>query len=169
MATPTSRISLSVVSIAVSVLAGCATPTVVQSVKPGDTGLSCAQLQNEYADAERFRTEADKEKSVTGGNVVRALFFWPAILGTAANANEAMAAADSRKVHLANQMNQRNCAIPALMQAADYRVTDAAPASATPLQSQEAKLTELKRLYDASLITKEVYVERQKTILGSPL
>ena len=59
---------------------GCATPTVVQSVKPGDVGLTCPQLQNEYSDAERFRSEAQAEKTMTGGNVVRALLFWPAIL-----------------------------------------------------------------------------------------
>jgi len=91
---------------------GCATPTVVQSVKPGDPGLSCPQLQNEYADMQRFRDEADREKGMTGGNVVRALLFWPAILGTFSNANEAIAAADTRRVHLANLMTQRNCTIP---------------------------------------------------------
>lgn len=93
-------------------LVGCATPTVVQSVKPGDSGLSCAQLQNEYSDMQRFRDEADREKGMTGGNVARAIFFWPAILGTFSNANEAIAAADTRKVHLANLMNQQGCPIP---------------------------------------------------------
>ena len=93
-------------------VAGCATPTVVQSVKPGDNGLTCAQLQNEYSDMQRFRDEADKEKGMTGGNVARALLFWPAILGTFSNANEAIAAADTRKVHLANLMNQKSCTIP---------------------------------------------------------
>lgn len=92
-------------------LAGCATPTVVQTVKPGDNGLSCAQLQNEYVDAQKFRDEADKEKGMTGGNVARAILFWPAILGSYSNANEAMAAADA-KVHLANLMNQMNRPIP---------------------------------------------------------
>ncbi len=89
-------------------LAGCASPTVVQTVKPGDSGLSCAQLQNEFADAEKFRKDADAEKGVTGGNVAR-LLFWPAIIGTTMNANEAIAAADNRKVHLANMMSQNKC------------------------------------------------------------
>ena len=92
-------------------LVGCASPTVVQSVKPGDSGLGCAQLQNEYADADKFKKEAEGEKGVTGGNVARVLF-WPAIIGTYMNANEAIAAADNRKVHLANLMNQKNCQIP---------------------------------------------------------
>jgi hypothetical protein len=89
-------------------LTGCASPTVVQTVKPGDSGLSCAQLQNEFADAEKFRKDADAEKGVTGGNVAR-LLFWPAIIGTTMNANEAIAAADNRKVHLANMMSQNKC------------------------------------------------------------
>lgn len=93
------------------VLFGCASPTVVQSVKPGDVGLSCPQLQNEYVDAEKFKKDAEGEKGVTGGNVAR-LLFWPSIVGTYMNANEAIAAADNRKVNLANLMNQKNCQIP---------------------------------------------------------
>lgn len=92
-------------------LAGCASPAVVQSVKPGDEGLSCAQLQNDYADAEKYKKDAEGEKGVTGGNVAR-LLFWPSIIGTYMNANEAIAAADNRKVRLANLMSQKNCAIP---------------------------------------------------------
>ena len=146
-------------------LCGCATPTVVQSVKPGDYGLTCAQLQNEFADAERFRAEAEAEKSVTGGNVVRALLFWPAILGTASNANEAIAAADSRKVNLANIMNQKNCAIRITPLVGSNPNSNPAPGATPNQQSTEAQLTELKRLFDANLITKEVYAERQKVIL----
>jgi hypothetical protein len=93
------------------VLFGCASPTVVQSVKPGDAGLSCSQLQNEFADADKFKKEAEGEKGVTGGNVAR-LLFWPSIVGTYMNANEAIAAADNRKVHLANLMSQKSCPIP---------------------------------------------------------
>jgi len=92
----------------VTCLFGCASPTVVQSVKPGDDGLSCAQLQNEFADAERFKKEAQGEKGVTGGNVAR-LLFWPTIIGTYMNANEAISAADNRLVNLNNLMSRGNC------------------------------------------------------------
>ena len=102
-----------IIAIAVVVLlTGCATPTVTQVVKPGDAGLTCSQMQNEYSDVQRLKKEADAEKSVTGGNVVRALFFWPAIIGTAMNANEAIAAADNRMVHLSNMMLMQKCEIP---------------------------------------------------------
>ena len=105
-------IKLSLTTCAVALLAGCATPTVTQVVKPGDAGLTCAQMQNEYSDVQRLKKEADAEKTVTGGNVVRAIFFWPAIIGTAMNANEAIAAADNRSVHLSNLMSQIKCEIP---------------------------------------------------------
>lgn len=94
-------------------LGGCASPTVVQSVKPGDAGLSCAQLQNEYADADKLKKQAADEKGVTGGNVAR-LLFWPSIIGTYMNANEAIAAADNRMVNLSNLMARGNCQVPAL-------------------------------------------------------
>jgi hypothetical protein len=97
--------------LATGLLVACASPTVVQSVKPGDAGLTCPQLQNEYSDAIRFKKEASSEKGVTGGNVVR-LLFWPSIIGTYMNANEAIAAADNRLVNLANLMSKSNCAIP---------------------------------------------------------
>ena len=55
--------------------------------------------------------QADGEKGVTGGNVAR-LLFWPSIVGTYLNANEAIQAADSRTVHLANIMRNKNCEVP---------------------------------------------------------
>lgn len=93
----------------VVLMTACASPTVVKSVKPNDSGLNCLQLQNEFAEAEQLKAAALKEKGVTGGNVVRALFFWPAILGTASNANEAIAAADTRMSYLGTLMSQKNC------------------------------------------------------------
>ncbi len=163
------------------VITACASPTVIQTVKPGDTGLSCAQLQNEYSDAERFKNEADKEKGMTGGNVARAIFFWPAILGSFSNANEAMAAADARKIHMANLMSQKNCAVPVgqvvAVTTATAESTETRPLSAlgtnqttttaNSAQSQEERLKELKRLHDNNLISKEVYLDRQKSILGT--
>ena len=95
-----------------ALLSACASPTVIQSVKPGDSGLTCAQLQNEYSEAEKMKKDADAEKGVTGGNAAR-LLFWPLIVGTYMNANEAIAAADNRKVHIANQLIQKIVRYPA--------------------------------------------------------
>ena len=113
----------------VAVLTGCASPTVVQSVKPNDNTLLCAQLQNEFNEAEQFKKDADSEKGVTGGNALR-LLFWPAIIKTQMNANEAIAAADNRKVHIANLMSQKNCPDPAPSPAAT------APAATTSVPAK---------------------------------
>lgn len=160
------KTKLSVGLIAALIVGGCASPTVVQSVKPGDTGLNCAQLQNEYADAEKLKKEADGEKGVTGGNVAR-LLFWPSIIGTYMNANEAIAAADNRKVNLANLLAQKGCAIPGSIQTTDGKPTDAALQVASVSQTKESKLAELKKLYDANLVSKEVYEQKQKSILDA--
>lgn len=100
------------VALAAALLAACASPTVTQVVKPGDGGLNCGQMQNEFSDAQKLKKEADSEKAVTGGNVVRAIFFWPAIIGTAMNANEAISAADNRSIHLASLMRENKCEVP---------------------------------------------------------
>src|SRR2546426_12806402 len=98
---------------AVLVLTACATPTVIQPVKPGDSGLTCPQLQNEYSDAQRFRDEADREKGMTGGNGARAILFWPAILGSFSNANEAISTAGPPNGPLANPMDPKgNSPVP---------------------------------------------------------
>ena len=97
------------VAVALLVLVGCSKPTVVEVVMPGDEELNCGQLKNVYAEAERFKEEAKGEKGVTGSNTARALLFWPAIVGTYMNSNEAIQAADSRKVHLINIMRDKDC------------------------------------------------------------
>lgn len=96
-------------AISAGMLAACATPHVVQSVKPTDHSLTCNQINLEIADAERFRTEAQKEKGVTGTNVAAVVLLWPAMIGTYSNANEAIAAADTRKAHLAGIYAQKKC------------------------------------------------------------
>ena len=75
----------------------------------GDEELNCGRLKNAYAEAERFKEEAKGEKGVTSVNTARALLFWPAIVGTYMNSNEAIQADDSRKVHLMNIMREKDC------------------------------------------------------------
>ena len=58
----------------VCILAGCATPHVVQSVKMSDSSLSCKQIITEMAEADRFRSDAQKEKGVTGTNAAALVF-----------------------------------------------------------------------------------------------
>jgi len=92
-----------------AILAGCATPTVVEREQPKDSRLDCRGLEREMADAEAFRKKAQKEKGVTGTNVAAAIFFWPAMLGTYANAEEAIDAAEERKLHLMKIYEDKGC------------------------------------------------------------
>lgn len=96
------------VSIA-SLLAGCATPTVVDTRKVGDDSLSCAQIKSEYDYAEAAEKEARGERKVTGTNVAAALFFWPGLVATYVNTDEAIKAAKERKEYLLRLAEQKRC------------------------------------------------------------
>lgn len=93
----------------VGLLSGCATPTVVERERPEDYKLSCKELESGMREAEDFRQKAEKEKGLTGTNVAAALFFWPAMIGTHNNANEAIDAANERKRHLMEIYNENGC------------------------------------------------------------
>ncbi len=95
--------------IAAFALAGCATPHVVEETKTSDKDLSCTSLQSEIDEAKRFEQQAREEKGFTGTNVAAGLLFWPAIIGTYANANEAIEAAQERQEHLLKIFNEKDC------------------------------------------------------------
>ncbi len=94
---------------AAAMLAGCATPHVVDERQTADADLSCDALADEIVDAERFEQQAREEKGVTGTNVVAGLLFWPAIVGTYSNANEAIEAANERQRHLHELRKEKGC------------------------------------------------------------
>ena len=100
---------LATLIIAIAFLSGCATPRVVDERKISDKDLSCDGIAKEIADAERFEREARKEKGVTGTNVAAAIFFWPAIIGTYSNANDAIEAAEERQRHLEVLHKAKGC------------------------------------------------------------
>ncbi len=90
-------------------LAGCATPTVVDTRKAGDAQLTCDQIKLEIAEAERFDKEARKERTVTGTNVAAAIFFWPALLGTYSNTEQAINAAKERRENMFKLGDSKGC------------------------------------------------------------
>lgn len=148
-----------------TLLYGCATPHVVESVKTTDTSLTCSQIETEMKETDRFRVDAQKEKGMTGTNVAAVLFFWPAMIGTYSNANEAIAAADTRKAHLMGLYKNKKCDELAATKSQDEK----ALAEKTPLNSPpptEKKLQDLKDMLDKKLITQEEYDEKRKAILA---
>ena len=100
--------TLLVISVAATAF-GCATPTVVQSKKAGDSEMSCSQLKNAHAEAGEFEEKARREKGFTGTNVAAAIFFWPAMIGTYKNVEEATDAAKARQKHLESIAAEKNC------------------------------------------------------------
>jgi hypothetical protein len=91
------------------IVSACATPTVVQTRQLGDESLSCADLRRAYDEADRFERDARSERGVTGKNVAAVLLFWPAMVGTYMNTDDAMRAARDRKDHLAGVSRQKRC------------------------------------------------------------
>ena len=96
---------------ALAMLSGCATPEVVQAKQARDSDLTCPQLKSAYAEAMDFENKARKERGVTGTNVAAAIFFWPAMIGTYRNTEEAIEAARDRQKHLEKVAAGKNCQI----------------------------------------------------------
>jgi len=99
------------VVILVVMLGACATPHVVETRKVGDANLTCVQISKEILEAERFEKEARKERTVTGTNVAAAILFWPALIGTYSNTEEAINAAKERKENLLKLADSKGCKI----------------------------------------------------------
>ena len=100
--------SIAVASVAAS-LTACASPEVVDKRQMGDEQLSRMQLASEIQEAHEFERNAQKEKGITGTNVAAAVIFWPAIIGTYSNANDAIKAAKARKEHLVALSTKKGC------------------------------------------------------------
>lgn len=90
-------------------LSACATPDVVQTRQPGDRNLSCAELVQAIEETDRFEEQARDERGVTGTNVAAAVFFWPALVGTYMNTEEAIEAAADRREYLNDLYDEKNC------------------------------------------------------------
>ena len=88
---------------------GCATPKVVETTKLSDRDLSCESLKDEFRQAEQAKKEAEDVKGVTSTNTWAAIFFPVGIIATYSNANEAIAAADTRMTRLSDLMDKKNC------------------------------------------------------------
>lgn len=90
-------------------LVGCATPTVVQTRQSNDANLTCDQIKTQISEAETFEKAARKDRTVTGTNVAAAILFWPALIGTYANTEEAINAAKERRENMMVLSAQKRC------------------------------------------------------------
>ena len=148
-------LAILVASISIILLHSCAKPTVVNIDLPGDNKLNCEQLENEVADAQKIKRDAEYAAEGTGGNVTRLLLFWPAWAKTLHNADVAIRAADDRIYHLFNIMKKKKC---------DGTDKIEAQITNTPIYITE-QLKELKEMYKSGDLTKEEYKKAKKKIL----
>jgi hypothetical protein len=91
------------------VLVGCASPAIVTVKQIGDSSLSCEQLKKAYDEAVEFEENARKERKVTGTNIAAAVFFWPALIATYSNTEDAIGAAKDRQRNLTKISGEKNC------------------------------------------------------------
>ncbi|WP_338548258.1 hypothetical protein [Roseovarius phycicola] len=95
--------------LAVVGLSGCVAPDVVSSHKIEDGQLSCHDIALQMQQLEDIRAHARKGKTMSGANVAAAVFFWPAVIGNYANANEAIEASNKREAALAELARDQGC------------------------------------------------------------
>ena len=78
----------------------CATPTVVNVIGPNDSSLTCQQLSEEIAKANKYADEAQAAKKMDNPhNIGAVLFFLPGMGVTMKNIEEAVVAANERALH----------------------------------------------------------------------
>jgi hypothetical protein len=143
------RLTLLIAAIA---LVGCASPEVVQERQARDETLKCPQLLAAVDEAKEFERKARGERKATGTNVAAAIFFWPGLIATYSNTEDAITAAKERQNHLMKLYLEKKCA-------------EETSASASPNQL-EKKLTELKAMYDKGLLNEAEYQAARKRTLG---
>ena len=139
-------------------LNSCAKPTVVNVVVPGDEKLNCKQLENEVAETQKIKRDAEYAREDTGGNVARLMLFWPAWAQTLHNADVAIQAANDRNYHLINIMKKKNC------EGVD-NINAQINKSLTSTNNVVEQLKELKEMYKYGDLTKEEYEKAKKKIL----
>ena len=132
-------------------LASCASPEVIKTVQISDKDLSCNQLIAATEEAKRFEEDGREERTVTGTNVAAALFWWPGLVATYINTDDAIDAAKDRQEHLTKIYNEK-CSNNSNNNSFS--------------KSIENELNKLKIMHSKGLITEEEYKAARKKALG---
>ena len=91
-------------------LVSCANPTIVNVIGPNDNNLSCKELSDEIAIANRYADEAKEAKKMDKPhNISAVLFFLPGYGMTLKNIDEALIAAKERANHLNKIKEKKKC------------------------------------------------------------
>ncbi len=91
-------------------VASCATPPVVEVDQVGDESMNCEQLAGRDRRREPHSSRRRcHDRGVTGTNVAAAVLFWPALVGTYMNTDEAIKAATERQERLKALYRDKHC------------------------------------------------------------
>ena len=91
-------------------LSSCANPTIINVIGPNDNNLSCKELSDEIALANKYADEAKEAKKMDKPhNIGAILFFIPGYGVTMKNIDEAIKAAGDRAKHLNKIKERKNC------------------------------------------------------------
>ena len=137
----------------------CAKPTLVEIIQPGDDLLNCIELKQEIEKTKKIKQEAEFSKS-SGGNLARAILFWPAWAQSLNNADDAILAANNRSFHLIKMMRKKNC--PGSENLEANVVDEPKNIIETNLADQ---LKTLKELYEDGHLSEEEYTKAKKKII----
>ena len=151
-------LAILILSISLILLNSCAKPQVINIVMPGDEKLNCEQLENEVAETQKIKKDAEYAKEGTGGNVARMMLFWPAWAKTLHNADIAIQAANDRNHHLIKIMKKKNC------KGAD-NINAQINKSTTSTDNVAGQLKILKEMYDSGDLTQEEYTKAKNKVL----
>ncbi len=140
-------------------LNSCASPTKLDVILPNDTKLNCDELLEAFVETREFRKKAESYRDPgTGGNMTRTMLFWPALVKSMHNADEAMRAADHRAFHLLKIMRKKKC-----------EQTKELTLQITRKTSPVYYSMEIKRLYRQyrkGIITEEEFNQAKKKVLS---
>jgi len=132
-------------------LVSCASPDVVQTIQISDKDLSCNQLIAATEEAKKFEKEGREGRTVTGTNVAAALFWWPGLVATYINTDDAIDAAIDRQEHLAKIYDEK-CSDNSSNKSMSKSIAN--------------ELNNLKNMFTKGLITDEEYKAARKKALG---
>ena len=139
----------------------CAKPTLVEIIQPGDDFLSCTELKQEIEETKKIKEEAEFSKQ-SGGNIARAILFWPAWAQSLNNADDAMIAANNRSFHLIKLMRKKNCPGADDLKTKIIGKQTKENISGSNLADQ---LKTLKELYEDGHLSDEEYTKAKKKII----
>ncbi len=90
-------------------ISACSSTEKVSVKQPGDTKLTCDQIQQNFDDMDVIMEEARKNKGASGTNIAAAVFFWPAAVGNYMDAKDSEELVEERRQHLAEIYEDKGC------------------------------------------------------------